>query len=124
MNESDIWSVDRIAANNLQVSLGLRLDAAQVETIASHFAEHRLDAYEWAAERSRSNIVQALESASLDLCPRNGEEWVSGFMRAEQVVLTMATQELVKAEPGKALSRGQVLRNLVRRAKSAAQAGA
>ncbi len=43
------------------------------------------------------------------------------FQRAEQMVMTMTVNDLTGAEVGKARSKGQVLRALVRHAKAAAQ---
>jgi len=124
MTESYIWSVDSIAAGNLLLSLGLKLCPEQELMIAEHFARHRRDAHEWAAERARDRIVSKLETASLELGPRSSDDWSQGFQRAEQTVLTMTPDDLVGAEVGKARSKGQVLRALVRRAKAAAQAEA
>ncbi len=75
MTESTIWSVDRIAAGNLSLSLGLKLDPADELLIAEHFARHRRDAQEWAAERTRDRIVSKLETASIELCPRSSDDW-------------------------------------------------
>mgnify|MGYP001555386164 FL=1 len=122
MTESNIWSVDRIAAGNLLLSLGVKLDPADELLIAEHFARHRRDAQEWAAERARDRIVSTLETASLELCPRSSDDWSLGFQRAEQMVMTMTPNELIGTEVGKARSKGQVLRALVRHAKAAAQA--
>lgn len=124
MTESHIWSVDRIAAGNLLLSLGLKLDPADEQLLAEHFARHRRDAQEWTAERVRERVVGRLEAASFELCSRNSEEWAQGFLRAEQAVMTMTPVDLIGAEVGKAPSRGQVLRALVRRAKAAAQSDA
>jgi len=122
MTESDLWSVDRIAAGNLLLSLGLKLDPGDESLIAEHFARHRRDAQEWAAERTRDRIMRKLETASLELCPRSSDDWSQGFQRAEQMVMTMTPNELTGAEVGKPRSKGQVLRALVRHAKNAAKA--
>jgi len=124
MTESELWSVDRIAAVNLLLSLGLKLDPADELLIAGHFARHRRDAQEWTAERVRERVVGKLEETSFEFCARNSEEWAQGFLRAEQTVMTMTPADLIGAEVGKAPSRGQVLRALVRRAKAAAQTDA
>lgn len=124
MTESHIWSVDRIAAGNLLISLGVKLDPADELLIAEHFARHRQDAHEWAAERARDRIVSKLEAASLELCPRSSDDWSQGFQRAEQMVLTMTPNELIGTDVGKARSKGQVLRALVRHARAAAQSDA
>lgn len=122
MTESKVWSVDRIAAGNLLLSLGLKLDPDDESLIAEHFARHRRDAQEWGAERARDQIMRKLETASLELCHRSSDDWSQGFQRAEQMVMTMTPNELTGAEVGKARSKGQVLRALVRHAKAAALA--
>lgn len=124
MTESELWSVDRIAAGNLLLSLGLKLDPSDELLIAGHFARHRRDAQEWTAERVRERIGGRLETASFELCSHNSEDWAQGFLRAEQAVMTMTPVDLIGTEVGKAPSRGQVLRALVRRAKAAAQTDA
>lgn len=117
MSESDIWSVDRIAANNLGVSLGVTFNKDQIERIADHFALHRLRAAQWAAERTHANIVQVLETESLRLAQQHDEEWSQGFMRAEQAVMTIATGDLLGVERHEPKSKGQILRAMVRQAK-------
>lgn len=117
MSESDIWSVDRIAANNLGLSLGLTFNKDQIERIADHFALHRLRAAQWAAERTHSNIVHRLEDESMHLAQQHDEEWTQGYMRAEQIVMTMSAGELLDIEHHEPKSKGQILRAMVRQAK-------
>lgn len=117
MSELDIWSVDRIAANNLVVNLGMAFEPEQIERIADHFALHRLRAAQWAAERTHSNIVQMLEQEAMPLAQHHDEEWTQGYMRAEQVVMTIATGELLGVERHEPKSKGQILRAMVRQAK-------
>ena len=117
MSESDIWSVDRIAANNLGVSLGMIFNKEQTERIADHFALHRLRAAQWAAERTHSNNVQVLESESMRLSQQHDEQWTQGYMRAEQVVMTMPAGELLGIDRREPKSKGQILRAMVRQAK-------
>jgi nicotinamide riboside kinase len=92
MSESDIWSVDRIAANNLAVDLDMIFEPEQIERIADHFSRHRLSAAQWAAERMHARIVTMLESESMRLAQEHDEDWTQGYMRAEQVVMTMPAE--------------------------------
>lgn len=117
MSESDIWSIDRIAANNLGLSLGLTFKPEQIECIADHFALHRLRAAQWAAERTHSNIVHELEQESMRLAQQHDEQWTQGYMRAEQVVMTMPAGELLGIDRREPKSKGQILRAMVRQAK-------
>ncbi len=117
MSESDIWSVDRIAANNLGLSLGMVFDKDQIERITDHFARHRLTAAQWAAERTHSNIVHQLENESMRLAQQHDEIWSEGYRRAEQVVMTMLAGELLGVDRREPRSKGQILRAMVRQAK-------
>ncbi|MDQ4419958.1 hypothetical protein OOT33_05830 [Sphingobium sp. DEHP117] len=117
MSDSDIWSVDRIAANNLAMDLGPPVTAEHIEKIAGHFATHRRGSAKWVADRVHANIVKALEEEIKSLSRHHDEKWSEGYMRAEQVVMTLAGHRLLDIEPHKPKSRGQILRAMVRRAK-------
>tara|TARA_B110001454_G_scaffold217210_1_gene242020 strand:- start:450 stop:809 length:360 start_codon:yes stop_codon:yes gene_type:complete len=117
MNESDIWSVDRIAANNLAIDLGPPVTAEQLEKIAGHFAMHRRGSAKWVADRVHANIVKVMEAEAIPLAQHHDEKWSEGYMRAEQIVMTLATEQLLDIEPHKPKSRGQILRAMVRQAK-------
>jgi len=117
MSESDIWSVDRIAANNLAVDLDMIFEPEQIERIADHFSRHRLSAAQWAAERMHARIVTMLESESMRLAQEHDEDWTQGYMRAEQVVMTMPAGELLGIDHREPKSKGQILRAMVRQAK-------
>lgn len=118
MNDSTVWSVDRIAARNLLVNLQLELSEGDAELIAQHFAHHRRSACTWAAERVHGNIVDRLATASRDLFERKCEAWVDGFGNAERMVLAMPRDELVGIDTGKGRTKGQLLRTLVRQARA------
>lgn len=117
MAESQIWSMDRIAAAALLQGIGLEATDDRMEQVAAHFARHRHAACEWAAERVHGTILAKLESDSLDLLHRYGDEWAEGFHRAEQEVMTMLPQELLGIEPRTERTRGQFLRTMVRSAR-------
>lgn len=117
MSESDIWSVDRIAASNLVVNLGMAFKPEQIERIANHFALHRQNSAKWVAERVHSNIVKALEEEAIRLSQRHGDEWSQGYMRAEQVMMTLPINAMMDIERHEPKSKGQILRAMVRQAK-------
>ena len=117
MNESNIWSIDRIAANNVALDLGLKLDAQQLERIAGHFAGHRLSACQLTIEKTQSRIVERLEAATLDYGKYHEPQWMDGFMKAEEVVLTLSPREIGDVDPGPPVSKGKLLRQMVRRAR-------
>lgn len=117
MNDSSVWSVDRIAAANLKMALGLALNEDQMERIAAHFSRHRTSAYQWAAERAQSHIVKALEAESMGAGPRYRDGWTDGYMRAEQVVMRMTRQDLIGIDTRESRTTGQVLRAMVRQAR-------
>lgn len=117
MNESNVWSIDRIAANNVAIHLGLELGADQIERMAQHFADHRVSAGDWAVGKAQARIVEKLEAATMDHGRHHGEAWMDGFMKAEQVVLTLSPREISEPDPGPPLSKGRLLRQMVRRAR-------
>lgn len=118
MNDSSNWAIDRLAANMLFARLKVEATADMVDQAAEHFAEHRRNSISWAAERAHSSMVQRLESASMTNGIERTDEWRSGFCHAEQQVMTMMPEELLELAPERTRTKGQVLRTLVRQAKS------
>ena len=119
MDDSAIWSVDRLAASNLAVSLGLRLTSDQIERVAEHFSDHRLSAYEWAIQQALEKIVGRMEEDSMEMARRHDAPWMDGFRRAEELVMTISPDELADFKPKRIVSKGQVLRQMVRQARKA-----
>lgn len=117
MSESNIWSIDRIAANNVALDLELKLEAGQLERMAAHFAEHRLSACQLTIEKTQSRIVEQLEAATLDYGRYHEPQWMDGFMKAEEVVLTLLPRDIADIDPGPPVSKGRLLRQMVRRAR-------
>ncbi len=117
MAESQIWSVDRIAAADLLKSIGVEDNAERTEQVARHFARHRRTTCQWAAERVHGNILEGLERASLDLLLDHDDRWADGFHRAEQMVMTMIPEELLGIQQRPERTRGQYLRTMVRSAR-------
>ncbi len=117
MSDSDVWSVDSVAANSLNARLGGGFSDEQVEAIARHFARHRRMACEWATERAYGTILQMLEKASLELLFDKSEEWGNGFQRAEQLVMELTPEDLLGIVPGSERTKGQFLRAMVRQAR-------
>ena len=118
MSDSNDWAIDRLAANTLFARLKLDVTADMVDLAAAQFAEHRRNSISWAAERVHSSMVQRLESASMVHGIERTDDWRSGFCHAEQEVMTMMPEELLKLESDRTRSKGQVLRTLVRQARS------
>lgn len=118
MVDSSAWTVDRLAANTLLTKLKLEATADMVDLAAQHFAEHRRNSIGWAAERAHSAIVRKLESPPPSHLDRENEHWMDGFRYAEQQILTTSPEDLLELAPEKARSKGQVLRALVRQARS------
>lgn len=117
MGDSSVWSIDRIAAANLLADLRLEPSEANLERVERHFAQHRLNAMEWAAKRAQSTIIARVEEASARYFPHHGQEWAAGFCCAEQQIATVGSSEILQIETGKAASKGQILRRLVRQAR-------
>ncbi|HJT38713.1 MAG TPA: hypothetical protein VJ762_00115 [Sphingobium sp.] len=117
MTDSDSWSVDRLAANNLLAHLGLEATADTLERVERHFAQHRRTAMEWATQRVHATIIDRFEAASQDYFLHHSEEWTEGFRFAEQQVAGMTARDLLQTDPGQPQSKGQILRHLVRHAR-------
>lgn len=123
MDDSTIWSVDRLAANNLLLNLGLKLGEEQAEQVAAHFARHRLSAYTWAGEKMHDHVMEELETASMRRSFReSSEDWAEGYRYAEEVVMTLSPDTLVDVESGQGRTKGQLLRAMVREARRSQQA--
>ena len=117
MDEPNMWSVDRIAASNLLTDLQLEASTANLERVERHFARHRQTAMECAAKRAQSSIIEQVETASRRYFPQHNEDWAAGFCCAEQQIATIGAREMLQIETGKAQSKGQILRYLVRHAR-------
>tara|TARA_R110000782_G_scaffold78293_2_gene155811 strand:- start:59 stop:421 length:363 start_codon:yes stop_codon:yes gene_type:complete len=119
MDDSAIWSVDQLAANNLAVSLGLQLTSDQIRRVAGHFSDHRRSACEWAIQRAHEKILEKMEADSMEMARRYDAPWMDGFRRAEELVMTISPDELADINPKPMVSKGQVLRQMVRQARKA-----
>ena len=115
--ESRHLAVDTLAASNLLARLGLDQSPQLLTAVAGIMATHRTDAIEWAAERAHEAIVQRLEARSLDLLGDHNEDWASGFRHAEQIVWGMTPTELLGEVPARTMTKGQVLRSMLRQAR-------
>lgn len=118
MSDSNFWSVDRVAANNLLADLKLEATADILETVTKHFAQNRQSAIGWAAERSHSYVIRKMESVSSIYFDRKNAEWTDGFRFAQHQIAIIRPQELLELGSDKARTKGQVLRALVRHARS------
>lgn len=117
MGESIVRDVDRLAASNLLTELKLDAGDTKLETAAKHFARHRLNSNSAAAERAHSSIVERLEAASTEHFGHTSDEWQDGFIFAEQQILTMTPEELLDLARDKERSKGQLLRDMIRKAR-------
>lgn len=115
--ESKYLAVDTLAASNLLTRLGLDQSPQLLAAVAGHMATHRISANEWAAERAHETIVQRLEARSLDLLGDHNEDWASGFRHAEQIVWGITASELLGEVPARTMTKGQVLRSMLRQAR-------
>lgn len=118
MAESNIRDVDRLTAAAILAELGLDAQPHVVDRVAVHLARHRGAAQRWAAERARSTLVSLLESEATERFPFESEDWTRGFGHAEGRVARMQAHELLDEPQGTPQSQGQVLRAMLRQAKS------
>lgn len=114
MNETQCWEVDRLAARRILSRLKIKATPAIVEEIAVEFAEHRKDAEQRVTNRVQSNIIRVLEERSMQDFGQMDGSWAQGFRTAEEVVATLSPNDLLDQPSGKAKSKGQVLRSMVR----------
>lgn len=117
MDQTTHWSVDRLAASNLLTQLKIDASDDLIELITRHFSEHRRNLIGWAAERTQSAIVEAMESAAASLFTHHDEQWTRGFSQAEEIILTLEPKTLLDLDPGAPRSQGQILRSMVRQAR-------
>lgn len=117
MSELRCWEIDRLAASRLLGRLEIETTPAIVEEVAMEFAQHRSDVEQWVADRVQSRIVSELEERSKRDFGRMDENWNNGFSAAERLVATLMPNELLDQPYGKALTKGQVLRSMMREAR-------
>lgn len=114
MDDSDILSGDRVAASNLLIHLRVEATQATLDLAARHFAKHRQTAMEWAAQRAQASILDCFEDSSQRYFPHHDEKWSEGFRCAEQQIASMTIRYMLQLDVGKAQTKGQILRRLVR----------
>ena len=115
MDHATHWSVDRLAASNLLAQMKLDASDELIDLVTRHFAEHRRNLVSWAAERTQTAIVEAIEAASTSQFAYRDEAWVRGYHHAEEIVFTLQPEALLELDPGPPRSKGQFLRAMVRR---------
>ncbi|MBU6267395.1 MAG: hypothetical protein KGN34_07640 [Sphingomonadales bacterium] len=107
------WDIDRVAAMELATALQLAPDDDRLAMIAGCFSRHREHTIEWAAQRARQQIINALEAAAIEQSLRRSEAWGEGVAFAEQTVTAMSVSDILGAVPGQARSFGQILRTMI-----------
>jgi hypothetical protein len=118
MDDSRVWSVDRLAAKQLLAGLAMEYTEDMEDVVAQHFARHRKSCSTWAAERVHSNVLRKLEDGSAIYFQRECDKWTDGFRFAEQQLMAVDPEELLGTETVKPRSRGQILRAMMREARS------
>ena len=117
MDDSGIWNVDLMAARGLLAALKLEATDEALRASAAHFSAHRRSSYIWAAERVHSKTIDNLETVSRREFAHRDGQWTDGFRFAEQCVLELEPEELLELNQERTQTKGQILRNLVRKAK-------
>ena len=119
MTDTRFWEIDRLAAQRLLGRLEIDAPPGMVETVATAFAEHRMDVQQWAANRAQSQMIGALEAQSVQEFGQKDARWADGFIAAEQLVSRLSTSELLGQPYGTSQSKGQILRSMVRGTRNA-----
>lgn len=112
------WSVDRLAANNLLAALGVDATEERLDIAARHFSLHRETAMSLAAERARTQAIRALEQGSADRLADEPPQWGDGYRYAEEIIARLAPDDWMDMGPARARTKGQILRTLMRSARS------
>ncbi|WP_139139457.1 hypothetical protein [Sphingobium phenoxybenzoativorans] len=118
MDDSRVWSVDRLAAKQLLAGLALEYTDDMEDVVAQHFARHRRSCSTWAAERVHSNVLRKLEDGSAIYFQRECDKWTDGFRFAEQQLMSVDPEELLETTPVETWTKGQYLRAMVRQARN------
>lgn len=114
MDHATHWSIDRLAASNLLAQLKIEASDDLVDLVTRHFSEHRRNLVSWAAERTQSAIIEAMESAAASHFVHHDEQWTRGFSQAEEIIYTLEPKSLLDLEPDAPRSPGQILRSMIR----------
>jgi len=117
MDHATHWSVDQLAASNLLAQLKLDASDELTDLITRHFAAHRRSLVSWAAERTQSTIIEAMEAAAPTLFAHRDEAWIRGFNQAEEIIATLQPKALLDLDPGVPRSKGQYLRSMIRQSR-------
>lgn len=118
MRISSPWSVDQLAASRLLDDLGIEVTETRLDMVARHFAGYRDNMSNWSAQHVQSQILLKLETTPRAGMGRDGDDWNRGFCFAEQQVATMTINELLQRDTAPERSRGQILRSMLRHARS------
>ena len=119
MAESSVWLVDKIAAEAIIRDLGLQLGEPQIACVAERLAEHRINTFDLGASRIQSKIATTVQDV-VSAHSYRSTDWSEGCRSAEAAILTMASRLLAETKPVKQRSKGEILRTMVKKARSRA----
>ena len=121
MTEKSVWMVDQLAAAKVVRELDLGITAEQTERLAALLAEHRVDTLDLGVTRIQSVISQAVRDVLLRNQHRDAA-WCDGCRSAESAIFAATFSVVNEMRPRQNRTTGQVLRSLVRQARSTAAA--
>lgn len=121
MTEKSVWMVDQLAAAKVVRELDLGITAEQTERLAALMAEHRVDTLDLGVTRIQSVISQAVRDVLLRNQHRDGA-WSDGCRSAESAIFAATFSVMNEMRPRQNRTTGQVLRSLIRQARSTAAA--
>ncbi|MDE2403963.1 MAG: hypothetical protein KGM17_04515 [Sphingomonadales bacterium] len=119
MSDRAYWDVDKVAAIRLLGSFGIEVTPASIGRAAEQFAEHREWAANWSLERAHDAMIRKLENGAMDRFASKSDDWASGYSFAEMQVASMSPAELAGREQAGTLSKGRILRSMLRQARRA-----
>lgn len=113
--------VDRLAASRLLTRLNLASSPEVIQIVGQEFAAHRETEAAGLVARVHQRIVAALERCSIEVLSSrpSSAEWAEGFACAEQAVAVLEPEELCDEMPDMQVSKGQMLRFMIRSARKA-----
>jgi len=112
-----IWETDQLAARKLLANLRLDPDDANLQIAAEAFSLQRELICEWNSKIVGRDAVEALETESIRSFQDRAEIWNDGFRSAQQCLRKHFAQQIFKTNAVKILTKGQILRNMIRNAK-------
>jgi hypothetical protein len=114
MGDMPDWEIDRIAATKLIALIKEAPEEHWGRLTAEAFSQARIQNYDWAAKRVHETALKLLETCATDEFRRRDASWTDGYRYAEEYLSSQAPSELLGVDVRSPMTKGQVLRSLLR----------